>query len=43
MKMFVTEEFHKMFNYAFLKIKAQYARTFDADVCFSLYRPLKWT
>ena len=43
MKMFDTENFHKMSNYAILKIQAQYARKFDAAVCFSLYRLLKWT
>ena len=43
MKMFDTENVHKMLNYAFLKIKAQYARIIDAAVCFSFYRLLKWT
>ena len=41
MKMFDMENLHKMLNYAFLTIKAQYARKFDAAVCFSLYRLLK--
>ena len=34
MKMFDTEKFQKMLNYAFLKIKAQYARTLDAAEFF---------
>ena len=29
-----------MLNYAFFKIKAQYARKFDAAICFALYRLL---
>ena len=43
LKMFDMENFHKMLNYAFLKIQAQYAREFDAAVCFSLWRLLHWT
>ena len=43
MKMFDTENFHKMSNYAILKIQVQYARKFDAAVWFSLYLLLKLT
>ena len=43
METFNSENVHMMLNYAFLKIHSQYARKFDADVCFCLYRLLKWT
>ena len=40
-EMFDTENFHKILNYAFLKIQAQYARKFDAAVCFFSLPSLK--
>ena len=40
-EVFDTENFQKMLNYAFLRIKAQYVRTFDEAACFSFHRPLK--
>ena len=43
MKMFDTENFHKMLNYVFLKIQAQYTWKIYAALCFSLCRLLKWT
>ena len=38
MKMFDMDSFHKMLNYAFLKIQTQYTRKFDAAICFFHYR-----
>ena len=43
MKMFDMENFHKILNYVFYKIPAQFTRKFDAVICFVLYRLSKPT